>query len=125
MCDRRLVDAICRAWAADTSSDMAWTPDQPSTGQCAVTALVVQDYCGGLLVRAVVGGQSHYWNRLPDGHVVDLTRDQFASFKPTNRELRSRDYVLSFPATAARYLLLANRVRNNVLMERVVVTTDF
>jgi 8-oxo-dGTP pyrophosphatase MutT (NUDIX family) len=73
------------AWGPDTCDpvDLAdWTPDNPSRGQCGVTALVVQDLLGGELVLGEVfeGGArrgAHYWNRLPDGTEVDLTRDQF------------------------------------------------
>ena len=52
-------------------------------------------------------GVSHYFNELPNGSHVDLTRDQFpvtAQFTPA--ETRTRDYVLSHPDTAARYQLL-------------------
>lgn len=78
---------IRSAWGPDTCdpTDLAdWRPDNPSRGQCGVTALVVQDLLGGDLVLgevhvAGVRRGYHYWNRLPDGTDVDLTRDQFAS----------------------------------------------
>lgn len=106
-------------WDAETSAD----PDnyervgRPSYGQCAVTALVVQDLVGGDLLRVEVTdkvpyGQvgktvSHYYNLLPDGTELDATRDQFDSFIPgdnvTEPELRTREYVMSHPATVQRY----------------------
>jgi hypothetical protein len=101
--------ALREAWSAETSADEHWSPEQPSLGQCAVTALVVQDHLGGKLVRAEVDGVSHYWNRLPDGTEIDLTRDQFARFSPGRVETRSREYVLSFPETARRYHILGER----------------
>lgn len=108
-----LPGAIRASWAADTSSDPDnWDSDNASYGQCAVSALVIQDHLGGELVRAEVCGVSHYWNRLPDeGTDLDLTAEQFPQFVLTTpEELRQRAYVLSFPATAARYELLASRV---------------
>jgi hypothetical protein len=44
--------------------------------------LVVQDWLGGKVVKADAfrdGGRvgAHYWNLLPSGEEVDLTRDQF------------------------------------------------
>lgn len=112
-----LAEAIRWSWCGDTSTDPAWVSDRPSEGQCAVTALVVQDYLGGDLVRAIVGGVSHYWNRLPDGTTMDLTRDQFGSFHPVDIELRDREYVMSFPETAMRYRILADRTRSRLDME--------
>ena len=73
------------AWGPDTCDphDLEnWRPDNPSRGQCGVTALVIQDLLGGdLILGEVYVGKSkvghHYWNRLPDGSEVDLTADQF------------------------------------------------
>ena len=118
-----LAGAIRRSWSGDTSAEATWMPDRPSAGQCAVTALVVQDYLGGDLVRAIVGGVSHYWNRLPDGSTVDLTRDQFPSFQPVDIEIRAREYVMSFRETALRYRILADRARSHLTMESTGVGT--
>ncbi len=73
------------AWGPDTCDphDLeTWSPDNPSRGQCGVTALVIQDLLGGdLVLGEVYVGETkvghHYWNRLPDGSEVDLTADQF------------------------------------------------
>lgn len=99
------------AWRADTSATPGrWSPENPSLGQCAVTALIVQDLFGGELRRALITGGSHYWNRLPSGEEVDLTFEQFEIYPALSSvESRSRDYVLSFPSTNARYRqLLSN-----------------
>lgn len=100
-----LGEALRDAWQAGTSADSAsWSPRNPSSGQCAVTALAVQALLGGELLRAKVGSVSHYWNRLPGGEELDFTRDQFPSGTPIPRgEERSREYVLSFPETRWRY----------------------
>jgi hypothetical protein len=80
------VEAAIRAsWSIETCDPIDvpnWTPDNPSRGQCAVTALVVRDLIGGQLLEAEVrypdGTRQgfHYWNRLA-GFDVDLTREQF------------------------------------------------
>jgi hypothetical protein len=55
-----------------------------------------------------MGTGSHYYNHI-NGQDVDLTRDQFATYRPTTPpEPRSREYVLSFPDTARRYRLLSD-----------------
>jgi hypothetical protein len=104
-----LFAAIRHAWAADTSIDPEWSATCPARGQCAVTALVIQDYLGGQLIRAEVEGISHYWNRVKGGE-VDLTRDQFTHFAPTAVGIRSRRYVLAFQGTVRRYETLKERV---------------
>ncbi|MFH8615279.1 hypothetical protein ACH4E8_09415 [Streptomyces sp. NPDC017979] len=79
--------ALHASWAADICSpdDIArapWTPDNPARGQCDITALVVHDLLGGhlLLGEVTLDGADHgyhWWNRLPDGTEIDLTREQF------------------------------------------------
>lgn len=109
--ERRLRSELEPHWAADTSaSPERWTPERPSLGQCAVTALLVQECLGGVLLRGVVRGESHYWNQLPDGSEVDLTRDQFDTFTLDGPvEERPRASVLSSPDTAERYGRLRRR----------------
>jgi hypothetical protein len=107
-----LAETLERAWSRQTSADPEhWTPENPAWGQCAITALVIQDEFGGELLRATVEDMSHYWNRLPDGAEMDLTRHQFpegAAYGPT--VVKDREYVLSFPETASRYLLLRRQL---------------
>jgi hypothetical protein len=78
--------AIRASWSRETCDPVdgdVWSPENPSRGQCAVTALVVQDLLGGELLLAEVhyadGSRQglHYWNRLGEGVELDLTREQF------------------------------------------------
>ena len=106
--------ALLYSWGEDTAKG-EWRKDVPSLNQCAVTALIVQDYFGGDLMRCPLSdGDSHYWNRLLDGNEIDLTFQQFAYTHQTDKEgetvVRQRDYVLSFPDTLKRYEILKNRV---------------
>ena len=116
----RLERILEKSWGADTATgDGAWSPENPSLNQCAVTALVVQDFFGGDLLRCPMDdGDSHYWNRLPCGTEVDLAEKQFKMIasKPLRDQkiVRDRKYVLSFPKTASRYLLLRDRVCKNL-----------
>lgn len=106
-----LAEALRQAWGRDTSADPdGWSVENPSWGQCAVTALVIQDVLGGELLRCEAPTGSHYWNRLPDGREIDLTREQFKhGLDAVNVERRDRDYVLSFAATRGRYHALTER----------------
>ena len=111
----RLRLAVRRAWTRSTSADPRWSDDNPARGQCAVTALVVQDVLGGELRRAVVDCVSHYWNRLPDGVELDFTREQFERFVVSHVETRERDYVLSFVDTRRRYEELRCRIDKHLI----------
>ncbi|MEK7066312.1 MAG: hypothetical protein AAB965_01925 [Patescibacteria group bacterium] len=110
----RLKELLLSAWCAETAQGK-WTPECPSMIQCAVTALVVQDYFGGEMLRCkMTDGDSHYWNRLPDGNEEDWTEEQFdyIEAQPIKSEyiVREREYVLSFPNTKMRYDLLKEKV---------------
>lgn len=107
---REMREMFEKAWSAETSNAPDWSPERPSRGQCAITALIVQDGTGGDLVRVINAGDSHYFNRLPDGSEVDLTRDQFDEWDPSPAEIRTRAYVLSHPDTASRYEMLREQM---------------
>lgn len=110
----RLRSLLEKAWCAETALG-DWNPDVPSTNQCAVTALVVQDFFGGNLMRCeMTNGDSHYWNVVDGLLEYDITADQFSYIdaKPIKSTtiIRSREYVLSFPNTMLRYGLLLQRI---------------
>lgn len=135
----RLHQTVRECWSAETSADAeVWTAQKPSWGQCAVTACLVQDFFGGEILWALAvtpddRRHSHYFNRLSDGSVLDLTYDQF----PPGTELAprggcprlmgldgrlhesTRDYILSYPATNLRYERLRTEVGNSLSREPV------
>jgi hypothetical protein len=80
--------AIRDSWSARSCDpvDLSdWSARNPALAQCASTALVIQDHLGGELLLADVlypdGARQgvHYWNRLPGGLEIDLTREQFVA----------------------------------------------
>jgi len=114
----KIKELLLASWSAETAVG-EWSQDNPSLGQCAVTALVVQDFLGGELLRCkTTDGGSHYWNRLPDATEIDLTESQFdyIDSKPLKNDVlvRTRDYVLSFEPTSLRYKILKNKVIENM-----------
>jgi hypothetical protein len=104
--------ALEQSWSRETTYfPDRWSAASPSTGQGAVTALVVQDYLGGEILRTMFNGQSYYLNELPDGSEVNLTAAQFRADAVFTTPARStREHVLGTPATVARYKLLKERV---------------
>lgn len=98
-----MIGLIEQAWSRETTN--FWMPTNPAFGQCAVTALVVQDILGGELVRCMNGEVSHYYNIIMDQE-LDLTRKQFGTWEPRDFSAGDRTYMLSSYDTRARYLQL-------------------
>ena len=117
-----------KCWTEETSLDSEnWIPENPSWGQCAVTACIVNDYFGGKIVWTNVNmnGQdiSHYFNNI-EGKEIDLTRKQFPpgttvlpGIDKTKNFPTTRDYVLSYEKTLARYRILKARVDEQIARE--------
>lgn len=110
--------AIRAAWSfetCDTDDQPLWSTDTPARGHCRVTSVVVAELFGGVLLEANAyrdGRQVgfHYWNRLPSGLDLDLTREQFG---PDEQVGEPREVQPQPPVAAHRaaYDLLAGRVR--------------
>ena len=75
-----LEEKLQSVWSKETSFlPEKWSKDNPARGQCAVTALVVQDLLGGEIIKVDVmeDNDAHFFNQLPNGDIVDYTRSQF------------------------------------------------
>ena len=109
-----LQEAIRASWDADTSDDAAWSEDNPTLGQCAVTAWVMREHFGGeILVAPVVPSDvndHHLWNRLPSGEEIDFTFDQFKD----GQTLGPAWVGEPTPDTLPRCELLSARVRERL-----------
>lgn|GEM_PF-1035813 len=111
--------AIRAAWAlgtCDPADADDWSEANASRGQCGSTALTIHDLLGGELLIAEVlradGSRQgvHYWNLLPDGTGVDLTREQFASDEVVQEPQIARRPA-GLPKRGARqYLTMRHRV---------------
>ena len=105
-----------KSWSKETSyHSKKWTSKNPAFGQCAITSLIIQDFFDGKILETVIGGVSHYWNKLPNGKEVDLTKTQFKKeIKIPKGKFRGRNYILSFPDTVRRYKILKQKVLLNI-----------
>ncbi|MBN2459612.1 hypothetical protein JXB28_04980 [Candidatus Woesearchaeota archaeon] len=114
--------ALKYSWSKDTTLDEKnWAAENPSWGQCAVTALVVNDYLGGEIVWALAKlpdgtDISHYFNKIK-GEEKDYTRMQFpegtqvpAGVTRAKTFASTREYILSYESTRQRYELLKGKV---------------
>ena len=121
------IKVLQKSWSATTSyeSDENWSPENPARGQCVVSSLVVQDYFGGDIVRYAVTGEgideTHYFNVLDDGTLIDTTRSQYKDKKismvekPIDLEKNNfssvRERCLADKEANYRYGILKERVK--------------
>ncbi|MGW5788083.1 YunG family protein [Streptomyces sp. NPDC003757] len=114
-----LDNALRASWAADTCSPsdlsgITWTAGNPAWGHCDITALIVHDIFGGELIVGEVHHEQdhhgfHWWNRLPSGAEIDLTREQFQRGE-TVTEARAVERPPGPLRRWDEYLLLRKRV---------------
>jgi len=107
-----------KSWGKETCSPGLkdeWTKENGALGQCAITALIVNDFMGGNIMRCMCETGSHYYNLIND-EVVDLTSSQFNQIPDYIKgEERTREYLLSNVDTKTRYLQLLKNVKENFI----------
>jgi hypothetical protein len=130
---KKLTTALHNCWTQETSSSPdEWSKDNPARGQCVASALVMQDYLGGDLLRYNVTSKSiremHYCNLLDDGTVVDTTGSQYkelVSMKVKPVDLKGfssiREKRLADEATNNRYQLLKQSVARQLITSKLVI----
>lgn len=120
-----LRELFVKAWSADTcypKSKDQWSLENPTLGQCAVTALVINDLFGGEIVCNTQ--YHHYFNILEDGTEIDLTREQWKDAVIEGHEPSTRDYVLfSDRARQVQTLERYQILRRNI--ERLILHIDY
>ena len=88
---RELYEALGRLWCAETCTPRMrkdWSPQNPTLGQCAITAFLAQDIFGGRVWGVPLeDGNFHCFNAAGD-RVFDLTSEQFGD--------RKLDYTLRY-----------------------------
>lgn len=109
------------SWNLETCSPglkSEWNEKNPSLGQCAITALIVNDLFGGKIMRCMSSSGSHYYN-LINNEIIDLTVEQFLGEIPKYQdgETRTREYLLSNEDTKNRYILLLNNLKKYTVKE--------
>lgn len=117
-----IINEVCEIVSMSFSKDTCypvlrdcWNEENKTLGHCAVTALALNDFLGGKIMRCMSETGSHYYN-LVNGEIVDLTVFQFKNLPDyENGEERTREYLLSNEDTKNRYKLLFERVKENFI----------
>ena len=110
-----LYDALLNAWCADTCAPRMrdqWTPDNPTLGQCSITAFLVQDLMGGRVYGVPLEDGSVHCFNVVDDCVFDLTSEQFGgrALDYENRPEQRREDHFAKAEKKARYELLRARL---------------
>jgi hypothetical protein len=110
---------IKQSWTKETAHpayQAKWNSDNPSTSQCLVTALLIQELKGGEIASCKVGRYSHFVNIINE-QIEDYTVEQFKT--PINYKklaVKDRKILLKNKDTLKRYeLLKGNFLRLNTI----------
>lgn len=112
---RDYYDLLSKIWAADTCAPrmrQSWRADNPTLGQCSVTAFLMQDIFGGQVLGVPrKGGTFHCFNAVGDC-VFDLTSEQFGDEVLSYADCpeQRREYHFARAEKLARYELLRDRL---------------
>ncbi len=109
--------ALEKSWSRDTAYHKDapnWTAENPALGQCAITALLFNEFFGGnIFSGASENGVVHYWNK-KFGIKIDLTKQQFdKKLKFDNITKWDREDLLKTGDVQDRYNLLKRRTLQN------------
>lgn len=77
---RDLYEALLPLWRPETCTPRMrrrWTADNPTLGQCAITAFLAQDLFGGLVFGVPLGDGNFHCFNVVGTHEFDLTSEQF------------------------------------------------
>lgn len=121
-----MIKLIREAWCEDTCYPplrKKWieNPKTPEIGQCAVTALLVQDLFGGIIVKN--NKLHHYFNfDIMMSEITDITQFQFSDDElkgeiDASGDIKfdvfiNREDLLQNNDTKERYLLLRKRLKD-------------
>lgn len=112
---RDYYDLLSGLWSAESCAPRMradWSPENPTLGQCSVTAFLMQDLFGGEVRGVPLGdGNFHCFNAV-DGCVFDLTSEQFGSLRLNyeNCPEQSRETHFAKAEKRQRYELLKSRL---------------
>lgn len=81
---RDLYDALLDCWRAETCAPRMrenWTGENPTLGQCSITAFLTQDIFGGRVYGVPLKEGGFHCFNIVDGEAFDLTSEQFGDGK--------------------------------------------
>jgi hypothetical protein len=80
-----------KSWSLESSSK--WNDNNPASGQCGVTSLVINDLLGGEIFKTLLPQEWHFYN-IVQGVRYDFTASQFATRIVYEDSLSTREEAL-------------------------------
>lgn len=107
-----LFDLFLKLWTEDTCAPRLreeWSSENPTAGQCSITAFVIQDIFGGDVYGVPLeGGGYHSFNYI-DGVYLDLACEQFHGKK--------LDFTLNYPQSREEHFASEEKYRRYLLLK--------
>ena len=122
---REYYDLLARCWCEETCAPRMrgeWRAENPTLGQCSITAFLMQDIYGGKVYGVPLqDGNFHCFNAIEDGErtvVFDLTSEQFGEteldYGGCPEQLREVHFQKK--EKEARYRLLRDRLSDRLAL---------
>ena len=113
---RDLYDKLSGLWGADTCAPRlrnSWTQENRTLGQCSITAFLAQDLFGGQVYGILRPGGNYHCYNVVEGHVFDLTSEQFGGevLCYQNNSRQDREVHFAKEEKRLRYQLLKRRLQ--------------
>ncbi len=110
-----MYEKLKEIWSAETCPPRMrhkWTRDNPSLGQCSITAFLVQDYFGGDVYGILRNGGSYHCYNVINCCTFDLTSEQFGDeiLDYSENPLQIREIHFKTEEKKLRYELLKTRL---------------
>ncbi len=114
LCD--MYDKLRVIWSAETCPPRMrnkWKSENPSLGQCSITAFLVQDYFGGEVYGILRNGGNYHCYNVIEGYIFDLTSEQFGDevLDYSENPLQKREIHFKNEEKRHRYELLKKRLQ--------------
>ena len=122
-----LYDALKQVWCAETCAPRmrdAWTPENPTYGQCSITAFLAQDIFGGKVYGVPLDDGNFHCCNVVGGKLFDLTSEQFGgrALNYGSMAEQSREAHFAREEKRLRYELLKERLAEH--LQRLLLVID-
>lgn len=111
-----------KGWSKETCHPAyvdKWNFSNRSAGQCAVTAMYINQKYGYDIYETMVGRSRHFFNVTSDGNIIDVTCDQFPVEPVDYSASRKREFKDLYRSCKDRYELFVKNLEDRQLNESV------
>lgn len=111
-----------KGWTKETchpSYRDKWSIELPSIGQCAITAMYLNEIMGWDIYETLIGKSRHFFNKDSNGFIYDLTSDQFSDNDINYEFSRKREFKDLYKSCKNRYELFKSNLKGNIQDEKI------